>query len=379
MARMPRLWRWKDNANAWYAYVRGKRVRLADPAATESEAMIALARVMAGVADTPDLQAGEVVTQFLEHCVGRAARGELARDTLRFYRERLALFAKACGRVSVAALRPSHVMAWLDGNPAWGSTYRAGNVTAVKAAFNWARRMGLVDTNPIAGMPKPRPRRTQSIPDHAGLARALAACASREFALLLRVVFATGCRKSEALRLEARDIDWGRALWHRAGKSTHATGKERVVHLPADVLAELAERARACPDGPLLRNTEGRPWTDSAINSQLRRIRKRAGGVEALTIQSLRHLFVSDALERGVPIATVAELVGHASTAMISRTYSHLSERHEHLKQALDAIRPRSEPAAIPSPPPPSPPAASPSASPPPSPAAARKPRRRPT
>ena len=53
----------------------------------------------------------------------------------------------------------------------------------------------------------------------------------------------------------------------------------------------------------------------------------------------LRHLFATDGLERGVPIATMAELLGHSSTKMISERYSHLADRHEHLKSALEVVR----------------------------------------
>jgi integrase len=53
----------------------------------------------------------------------------------------------------------------------------------------------------------------------------------------------------------------------------------------------------------------------------------RAQGKLALTRRPLtsgyRHTFATDALEQGVPDALVAELLGHASTAMIHRHYGH--------------------------------------------------------
>ena len=51
----------------------------------------------------------------------------------------------------------------------------------------------------------------------------------------------------------------------------------------------------------------------------------------------------TDALERGVPIATVAELLGHTTTNTITKHYSHLSEKSEHLREAaVRATRPKS-------------------------------------
>jgi hypothetical protein len=43
---------------------------------------------------------------------------------------------------------------------------------------------------------------------------------------------------------------------------------------------------------------------------------------------------VTDALEAGIPIATVSELAGHRSTKMVEQVYSKLSERKAHLRAA---------------------------------------------
>jgi integrase len=58
------------------------------------------------------------------------------------------------------------------------------------------------------------------------------------------------------------------------------------------------------------------------------------------TAKSFRHGFITDALEAGVPIATVAELAGHRGTKMIERTYSKLRERKGHLRDAARKVRP---------------------------------------
>jgi integrase len=47
-----------------------------------------------------------------------------------------------------------------------------------------------------------------------------------------------------------------------------------------------------------------------------------------------RHSFITDALVRQVPIATVAELVGHASTQTIEKHYGHLDQQANYLKEA---------------------------------------------
>jgi site-specific recombinase XerD len=94
---------------------------------------------------------------------------------------------------------------------------------------------------------------------------------------------------------------------------------------------------RLHPDGgPLFRNDNGRPWNRSSVRCRLRRIKEKVR-IPELCAYLWRHSFVTEALERGVSIAAVAELVGHTSTATISRYYSHLDQKAEHLRQAAEA------------------------------------------
>jgi integrase/recombinase XerC len=153
------------------------------------------------------------------------------------------------------------------------------------------------------------------------------------------VLHATGCRPGEARGLTAADLDTARGIWRKPGKTTRRTGRDRVVHLPPALAVRLAELARANPAGPILRNTEGNPWTQTAVNTQMRRLRARIGAGKELVSYGFRHLFATDALENGVEAATVATLLGHSSLKMLMERYSHLIERDGHLKDALGKIR----------------------------------------
>ena len=52
-----------------------------------------------------------------------------------------------------------------------------------------------------------------------------------------------------------------------------------------------------------------------------------------------RHGFATDALAAGVPDAHVAALLGHGSTAMLHKHYSHLSSRATVLRDAAALVR----------------------------------------
>jgi integrase len=62
-----------------------------------------------------------------------------------------------------------------------------------------------------------------------------------------------------------------------------------------------------------------------------------------------RHTFVTDALENGVGVAQVAELLGHTSTDMVMSHYQHLSEKREHLRLAAIQATGRAGQHALPS------------------------------
>ena len=88
------------------------------------------------------------------------------------------------------------------------------------------------------------------------------------------------------------------------------------------------------PSGPLFRNSRGKPWTRNAIRCRFRNLRAKLPHLKGVVSYTYRHSFVTDALENGVGVAQVAELLGHTSTDMVMSHYQHLREKRDHLKQA---------------------------------------------
>ena len=54
------------------------------------------------------------------------------------------------GKRAVGDLIPMDIQRWLDKHPTWGQSTRRIAVQAVKRAFNYARKMGLITANPIS-------------------------------------------------------------------------------------------------------------------------------------------------------------------------------------------------------------------------------------
>jgi site-specific recombinase XerD len=65
----------------------------------------------------------------------------------------------------------------------------------------------------------------------------------------------------------------------------------------------------------------------------MKRLKVELGLDPAVVFYSYRHTFLTNALERGVDVATVAELTG-TSISMIQKHYGHLASKHDHLRAA---------------------------------------------
>ena len=63
-------------------------------------------------------------------------------------------------------------------------------------------------------------------------------------------------------------------------------------------------------------------------------LRARLPHLKGVVSYTYRHSFVTDALENGVGVAQVAELLGHTSTDTVMHHDQHLREKRDHLKRA---------------------------------------------
>lgn len=151
-------------------------------------------------------------------------------------------------------------------------------------------------------------------------ARVAEGCAS---SALLHFLTLTGCRVSEAIDLEWRDV-----LTDRLRLRDSKTG-------PRDVLlgmavrrflkahrARLARRARAstCPVFPLMGVQDY-----EAVRGVWHIVRRKAELPPALRIHDLRHSFASHAVMSGETLYSTSKLLGHSRVQMTAR-YAHLAD-----------------------------------------------------
>lgn len=131
---------------------------------------------------------------------------------------------------------------------------------------------------------------------------------------LLVVLFDTGMRLSEALRLEARDVDFQTgmlSIW------TTKNDVPRSIRMTGRVTEILRRRAH---------NRHIFTMPDHHVKYIFRLVRTRAGysGDSECVIHAIRHTVASRLVQRGVPLYTVQKWMGHSSIQVTER-YAHLS------------------------------------------------------
>jgi integrase len=342
MARTPQP-RFYESRKAWYATIAGKQYLLAKGKGGKAEAFTAFHRLMAEGACPA--KRTELSVQLLLDLFVKASRDKVEPITHEGYVRRLQSFIDVYGASKAADVRPFHVQRWLDLHPAWNDSTRFGYVTAVKRAFNWAAKQGHLDKSPIADMDRPTMGRRTAVLTGEQVGKILEFTASkprlRPFRDLLVGLWETGCRPSELRTLTADRVDLNAGKWTVINKTRRKTGEPTRIIMLTEVAVELSRRlVSQSSEGIVFRNHRGRPWTRNAMACNFDDARKALGYGAEVTAYAFRHRYATDALIGGQEIGAIATLLGHKSTTMIMRNYSHAATEEEFLRRAARAIRP---------------------------------------
>ena len=181
-----------------------------------------------------------------------------------------------------------------------------------------------VDLKGIKGSTVPAGRELQA----GELAALLAACGDDDTAAgardgaLIAVLYAGGLRRAEVVACDLADYDPATGRLVVRGKG----GKERTAYLINGAAVALADWLTVRGDAPgalfVPVNKAGRVtvrrMTSQAVWNLLSK-RATAAGVREFSPHDLRRTFVSDLLDAGADIATVAKMAGHANVQTTAR------------------------------------------------------------
>jgi integrase/recombinase XerD len=381
MARRPKPWFRKDR-DAWFVTINGTRHNLGADKKTAFDTFYRLMRQPQTTAKVPPQTMLAVADAFLDW-----VQRHRSPDTFEWYRYRLQRFCDRYPELRTCDLRPFHVQVWVDSSPDLSRTTCRNYIRSVKRCLKWAQQQGYIEVNPIALMEVPSAERRETIITAAEFEALLEHAVDETFRDLLVVTWETGCRPQELLRVEARHVDLARQRWVFPLQESKGKRTPRIVYLterPLEITRRLMDRY---PKGRLFRNSRGKPWTTSAVNCAVDRVRVRMGKaemqrrgesvrVEAIaemipqlqthhtmkgrrvektpaelrceakakltarmaadlaprySLYALRHSWATRALQSGLDGLTVAILMGHADPSTLAKVYQHLSHNPEHL------------------------------------------------
>jgi len=332
--------------NCWYVQHNSKQVRLgehpegaAPPKKTKSgwnapqPIMDAFYRLMAtdpaNIPKADTLTVAVLCDLFLDH-----SQRHNSPETYASYKHFLQSFCNTHGRSLAAAIKPLHVNRWLDAHPTWKAGRRHA-VISVKRLYSWADQQGVLSPSPVRTM-KPDGINTRTrVLTEGEQKEILAAILDESFRKFVWVMLDTGCRPSEVARVTAADVNLDLGIWvFQQHKTVKKTKKPRVIYLTEPTLELTRSLMAKYPDGPLFRGMRGKAFSKNAIRIRFRRLRKKLPHLEHFSAYAARHTFATDALVNNVGLAQVAELLGHTSTVMVSKTYAHLSGKVAHMRAA---------------------------------------------
>lgn len=196
--------------------------------------------------------------------------------------------------------------------------------TILKAALNVAyRNEKICDDNawrrvrPFANVDAPRLRHLTDDD-----ARRLVGACTNGFRPMIMAALLTGARYSELAALEVRDFDaQSQSLWLRHTKA----GTPRAVYLEREGVKLISEatigRSRF---EPIFSRSDNKKW---GAAHQIRPMQAacKLAGLEPVCFHDLRRTFGSRLARKGVPMAVIAEALGHADERITRKHYAHLA------------------------------------------------------
>ena len=380
---------YKDKGGGWYLKVTvgrdpitGKRAQITRRGfATSKEAGTARRELLAKVdrAELRPLAAvmtmGELLDLYLD---GLDADERLSAKTRYDYRHSTEDYIRPyLGHRNVRDVNPEMILAWQrklgqeggtkrkvgeDGKLQPGKGLSPNTIRLARAplagAFKLAMGMGLIMTNPIVQVPRPKPKR--SIPKHWSPEQA------RQFLGLMEgdrtwpiwaFLLGSGLRIGELVWLRwpnveleerrARIVEFASTLGYdllpSVGKSHDAVrtidlddGLVRVLELQRRIQAEDRKTSKRYEESEYVFTKEdGGCYHPQRLSYLLGEFSKELG-VPRLTAHGLRHTSATLMLATGVPPKVAAERLGHADASLFTNLYSHVTPTMQ--RDAADRI-----------------------------------------
>ncbi|HYE16192.1 MAG TPA: tyrosine recombinase XerC [Pyrinomonadaceae bacterium] len=228
----------------------------------------------------------------------------------------------------------------------------ARKLAALRTFFQFLIREGVVETNPAKLVSTPRLEK--KLPNHLSVEDAVRFIETPDISTdlgkrdraILEMLYGTGVRVSELVKMDLRDVDYRNRAVRVKGKRR----KERVVPFgePAlhALLGWMTVRNSFLQNAPpaerdeeaVFLNYQGTRITTRSVGRMVDKYIKICAGIHDISPHSLRHSFATHLLDSGADLRDIQELLGHARLST-TQIYTHVSM--EKLIEVYDRSHPK--------------------------------------
>jgi len=175
----------------------------------------------------------------------------------------------------------------------------------------------------------PYPKEEKSLPkilSREELTDLFNACSNPKHRVMFRLMYSSGLRRGELIRLTPEDIDTKDGKM-RVRILRGKGNKDRYTVLSKKVLEELREYYMTCHPKKFLFNGryKSQPMSSEGLRHALAAAVKKAGIRKEVNMHILRHSFATHCIEHGMNIKTLQYLMGHSSV-LTTMIYLHISQ-----------------------------------------------------
>ena len=221
------------------------------------------------------------------------------------------------------------------------------NIASIRAFFQYLLRVGIIKEDPSENLKPPKVERkipqilsVQEVDSLMSMPNTNTAKGMRDKAML-EMLYATGMRVSELLRLKVSDLNlqFGYVI-------CHGEEHERIIPI-GNTCREILEQYMQASRGALIKNKEesalftncsGKAMSRQGFWKILKGYAAAAGIHHDITPHTLRHSFAVHMLQNGADVKSVQELLGHAD---ISSTQMYLDVNTAKLRDVYMKTHPR--------------------------------------
>ncbi len=286
------------------------------------------------------------VEAFLTHL---AVERGLASLTIEAYAGDLAALGATLGEVDLEDINPDGIRRHLAALQArgCGSSSRGRALSAISRLFAYLRAEGLLHSDPLADVE--RPKRGRRVPRVLGVGEVTALIEAPDDSPLgirdramLETLYAGGLRVSELVGLRLADLNLEARVCTVYGKGR----RQRLAPLGEPAVARLERYldevrrgwARDLRVEEVFLSRRGTRLTRQAVWHRIRHHARQVGIGRTVAPHILRHSFATHLLEGGADLRAVQEMLGHADIGT-TEVYTHVSR--ERLHALVESRHPR--------------------------------------